>query len=54
MLHSYTFSNVHSFLERTEVSLRLNAKASSRGWERVAPSGQRLNLAAAVLGPNAA
>ncbi|MGN6581380.1 MAG: AAA family ATPase [Bordetella sp.] len=54
MLHYYAFSNVQSFLERTEVSLRLTEKASTRGWDRTALSGQRLSTAIAALGANGA
>lgn len=54
MLHYYAFSNVQSFSERTEVSLRLTEKASARGWIRNAPSGQRLSTAIAALGANGA
>lgn len=54
MLHHYAFSNVQSFLERAEVSLRLTEKASTRGWVRTARSGQRLSTAVAALGANGA
>ncbi|MDP3522512.1 MAG: ATP-binding protein [Hydrogenophaga sp.] len=54
MLHSYAFTNVQSFFERTEVSLRLTEKASTRGWVRTARSGLRVSTAAAALGANGA
>lgn len=54
MLHFYAFTNVQSFLERTEVSLRLTEKASARGWVQTAPSGQRVSTAIAALGANGA
>ncbi|MBT9492431.1 MAG: ATP-binding protein, partial [Paucibacter sp.] len=54
MLHFYAFTNVQSFFERTEVSLRLTEKASARGWVRTAPSGLRVSTAIAALGANGA
>lgn len=54
MLHYYAFSNFQSFLERTEVSLRLTEKTATRGWDTVSLSGQRLTQALATLGANAA
>lgn len=54
MLHSYAFSNIRSFLERTEVSFVLTEKDSVNGWVRHSPiSDQRLTTALAVLGANA-
>lgn len=52
MLHRYTFSNFQSFLEPTEVNLRLNGKTQPVGWERVSKGGTRLGTAVAVVGPN--
>lgn len=52
MLHSYAFSNFQSFRDRTEISLRLNGKVPATGWEARAPSGERLSLMSAVVGPN--
>jgi len=54
LLHFYAFSNFQSFLDRTEVSLRLTEKSAVRGWDTEAPSGQRLTTALAAIGPNAA
>lgn len=54
MLHYYAFSNFQSFLERTEISLRLTEKTATRGWDTVSLSGQRLTQALAALGPNGA
>lgn len=54
MLHSYAFANFQSFLERTEVSLRLNDKAAVSGWQVVSAGGQRLSTALAVVGANGA
>lgn len=54
MLLSYSFSNFHSFAERTEVSLLLNQRDMVNGWDRQSPSGERLTTALAVLGANGA
>ncbi len=54
MLHSYRFKNFQSFREQVDVSLLLNDKASPRGWETTAKSGQRLSTALGVLGANGA
>ncbi|SDY97675.1 hypothetical protein SAMN05518854_103128 [Variovorax sp. YR266] len=54
MLHLFAFTNFQSFLERTEVSLRLTDKSAARGWDTESKSGQRLTLALATLGANAA
>lgn len=54
MLHYYAFSNVQSFPDRTEVSLRLTEKSSARGWIRTGHGGQRLSTAIAALGANGA
>jgi hypothetical protein len=54
MLHTYRFKNFQSFREQAEVSLLLNDKASPRGWETTAKSGQRLTTALGVLGANGA
>lgn len=54
MLHSYAFKNFESFVERTEVSLKLSDKAASRGWEVTPKSGQRLSTALGVMGANGA
>lgn len=54
MLHTYRFKNFQSFREQVEVSLVLNDKASPRGWETTAKSGQRLTTALGVLGANGA
>jgi hypothetical protein len=53
MLHSFSLSNFRSFRQRVEVSLALADNASLNGWDRIAPSGQRLTTALAILGANA-
>ncbi len=52
MLLSYAFANYHSFAEHTSVSLLLNQRDIVHGWDRVSPSGERVNTAVAVLGAN--
>ena len=54
MFHSYTFRNFQSFRESTHVSLELNNKTPTRGWEANSASGKRLSTALAVLGANGA
>ena len=54
MLLRYSFSNFQSFREPVEVSLALNGKVPSLGWESISPSGRRLSTAMGVLGPNGA
>jgi len=54
MFHSYTFRNFQSFRESTHVSLELNNKTPTRGWEATSASGKRLSTALAVLGANGA
>ncbi|WP_286745944.1 AAA family ATPase [Aquabacterium sp. UBA2148] len=52
MLHRYAFSNFQSFLEPTEVNLRLNRKVPQVGWDVVSVGGHRLSTVAAVIGAN--
>ncbi len=54
MLHSYAFQNFQSFAERVEISLVLNNKTPTRGWEIASPSGQRVTTALALMGANGA
>lgn len=54
MLHRYAFSNFQSFRDGAELSLRLNGKVPTTGWESVSKGGERLSLVSAVVGPNGA
>ncbi len=54
MLHSYSFSNFQSFRGSAEVSLLINNKAPSRGWEARSKGGKRLSTAIAMVGANGA
>lgn len=54
MLHRYAFSNFQSFRDEAELSLRLNGKVPTTGWESVSRGGERLSLVSAVVGPNGA
>lgn len=52
MLHYYSFKNFQSFRDTQTVSFTLTNQAPERGWEDIAPSGQRLSTAMAVMGAN--
>lgn len=52
MLHSYSFKNLLSFKDSTEVSFRLTNHAPDNGMSVVSQTGQRLTKAIAVIGPN--
>lgn len=54
MLHSYSFSNFQSFLEKVSVDLTLNRKTSMTDWMHEVPTGERVSKLLAVVGPNGA
>jgi hypothetical protein len=54
MLHFYAFSNFQSFFDRTEISLALSAKTSTKSWTVQSASGDRYTTALAILGANGA
>jgi uncharacterized protein len=53
MLHRYSFSNVYSFREETEVSLLLNQREPASDWWAETATGKRVGKVMAVIGPNA-
>jgi uncharacterized protein len=53
MLHRYSFSNVYSFREETEVSLLLSQREPASDWWIEAKNGKRVSKVMAVIGPNA-
>lgn len=54
MLHSYSFSNFQSFLNRVDVDLTLSRKTSMTDWMQEVPTGERVSKLLAVVGPNGA
>lgn len=52
MLHSYSFSNFQSFLNRVDVDLTLSRKTQMTDWMCEARTGQGLSKLLAVIGPN--
>lgn len=54
MLHSYSFSNFQSFLEKTTVDFRVTKKVANSDWIAAGPSGERVSKVMAILGPNGA
>ncbi|WP_218511565.1 ATP/GTP-binding protein [Variovorax sp. dw_308] len=47
-----SFSNFGSFVEQTDLSLRLTRRDAVLGWDRTTKSGQRVSTAMAALGAN--
>ncbi len=54
MLHYCAFSNFQSFKTQTVMSLELNQKSASHGWQVTSPGGARLTTVLAVIGANGA
>jgi hypothetical protein len=52
VLHSYSFTNFQSFLERVDVDLTINRKVALTDWMTASPLGERLSKLMAVIGPN--
>lgn len=54
MLLSFSFSNFASFVEKTDLSLRLSTRDPVIGWDRYALTGQRASTVVAIVGANGA
>jgi uncharacterized protein len=52
VLHSYSFKNFQSFLERVEIGLTLDRKTDLTDWMAEISTGERISKLMAVIGPN--
>lgn len=54
MLHSFSFSNFFSFVEKCDVSLATSHRGNEKKFQVTSRTGERLNLVTCFMGPNAA